>query len=364
MEEALLAALRDSPGDELTWSALADWLEESESGRRAELLRLTRRVLPMPVSERGDMPRRYLDLLQAGVRPVVVERVNSIGMRFALVPAGRFLMGSPPEEEGRLGKGQHGPFFYDETQHDVELTRSFWLGVFAVTQRHWKAVMGNNPSWFCENGGFADEVHGLDTDDFPVEHVSWEEVQEFIQKLNEWERTTLGGWKYSLPSEAQWEYSCRGGAISPSKPFYFRTPCDSLCSKQANFNGNHPYGGGAEGPRLGRPCTVGSYEPNPLGLYDMHGNVWEWCQDWQGDYAQGPVTDPVGPSEDLAWARRNSGWDRWGPNRVVRGGSHLDGGYHCRAANRYGDSPSVHDPAVGFRVAIVPLNSLITCSAG
>src|SRR5262249_40280895 len=153
--------------------------------------------------------------------------------------------------------------------------------------------------------------------------------------------------------EAQLEYSCRGGAISPSKPFYFKTPCDSLCSKQANFEGNHPYGGAAEGPRLGRTCSVGSYEPNPLGLFDMHGNVREWGHDWQGDYAQGPVADPVGPHENLAWARRSSGWNSWGPNRVVRGGSYLDSGHHCRAASRDRVSPPVHDSAVGFRVAIV-----------
>jgi uncharacterized protein (TIGR02996 family) len=356
MVEALLTALREAPDDEPTWSALADWLEESEGPRRAELLRLTRRVLPVPVSERGDMPRRYLDLLQAGVQPVVVERVNSIGMRLALVPAGRFLMGSPLEEKGRSAKVRGAGGAGDETQHEVELTRSFWLGVFAVTQRQWKAVMGNNPSWFCENGGGKDEVKGLDTDDFPVEHVSWEEVQEFIQKLNAWERTTRGGWQYSLPSEAQWEYSCRGGAISPSKPFYFSAPYDSLSYGQANFDGSYPYGGGAVGPRLGRPCAVGSYQPNPLGLYDMHGNVGEWCLDWQGDYEQGPVTDPGGPSKDSAWARRSSGWDSWGPNRAVRGGSYTDSAYRCRAAGRYGSSPSYHDSSTGFRVALVPLH--------
>src|SRR4051812_4308605 len=124
-EETFLSALRDNPADDVTRLALADWLDEDGQAERAELLRLTRRLRTGPPEVRNDLQPRVAAMLRADVRPAVVERVNSLGMRFALVPAGRFLMGSPPEEEGRNA---------DETQHEVEITRPFWLGVFQVTQ--------------------------------------------------------------------------------------------------------------------------------------------------------------------------------------------------------------------------------------
>src|SRR5262249_30480858 len=157
-EETFHAALREHPGDELTWQALADWLEEGGQTERAELLRLTRRMLQTPVRKRRDQPKRDVEPLRAGVRPVVVEMVNSIGMRLALVPAGKFMMGSPPGEAKRSA---------DERLHEVELTRPYWLGVFPVTQKQWQAVMGNNPSRFSASGDKTDEVKGLDTADFP-----------------------------------------------------------------------------------------------------------------------------------------------------------------------------------------------------
>src|SRR5207248_6430104 len=118
------------------------------------------------------------------------------------------------------------------------------------------------------------------------------------------------------PSEAEWEYSCRGGHVieemreKPALPFHFAQPTSSLSSTQANFDGNHPYGGAAKGPYLKRTCKVGSYKPNRLGLYDMHGNVWEWCHDWYGVdyYAKSPKTDPPGPSEGSVRVRRGGGW--------------------------------------------------------
>jgi uncharacterized protein (TIGR02996 family) len=332
-EDAFLDSLRDDPADELTWQALADWLDDSGQGQRAELLRLTRRMLPTPVSERGETSRRHEDLLRAGVRPVVVERSNSIGMRFVLIPAGTFLMGSPPEEEERNE---------DEALHEVRITRPFWLGVHPVTQGQWKAVMGSNPSWFSRDHGGKNDVNGVsdaDLDLFPVETVSWEDAQEFLKKLAALNDEAKNGREYRLPSEAEWEYSCRGGA-DVKYPFCLARPTSSLSSAQANFDGNHPDGGAEEGPYLERTCRVGNYEANPFGLFDMHGNVWEWCHDWYGDYTVEPATDPSGPSR--------------GSYRVSRGGSWINAAWRCRAALRFWDGPEDRLNYLGFRVALVP----------
>jgi uncharacterized protein (TIGR02996 family) len=334
-EDAFHRVLLDDPGDELTWSALADWLEDDGQTPRAELLRLTRRMLPTPVSQRGEMPRRYSELLAAGARPVIVRGVNPIGMRFALVPAGRFLMGSPPDEQGRNK---------DEQLHEVEITRPFWLGACPVTQGQWRAVRGNTPSYFSKSGGgknLVKNVSDSDLDLFPVERVSWEDAQDFLKKLNALAAGKKGGVKYRLPTEAEWEYSCRGGA-GVQYPFVLARPGASLCSTQANFDGRHPYGGARQGPHLERPCKVGSYESNPFGLYDVHGNVWEWCADWYAEdyYAKSPPKNPSGPDG--------------GSRRVIRGGCWYKPGRDCRAAYRIKYSPSDRGDLLGFRVAAVP----------
>src|SRR5262249_7283183 len=195
-EEAFLSALRDDPADEVTWHALADWLEEDGQADRAELLRLTRQLRLMPARKRKSVNRRAVLLLRAGVRPVVVERVNSLGMRFALVPPGRFLMGSRRSEEGRAG---------NEDRHEVEITRPFWLGVFPVTQAQYQAVRGNTPSHFQKKGAGRATVRGLDTSDFPVETVAWADVRAFMRELAQ-----KDGAEYRLPSEAEWEHASRG----------------------------------------------------------------------------------------------------------------------------------------------------------
>jgi len=267
--------------------------------------------------------------------------VNSSGMKFALIPAATFLMGSPQEEQQRSK---------DEEQHEVEITRPFYLGVFPVTQGQFHRLMGYNPSYFSSAGrgkegvkyapepaGGRDKVKELgSTDDLPVENVSWEEAGEFCRRLGALEPEKAAGRVYRLPTEAEWEYACRGGA-SEYRVFHYG---NSLASSQANFDGDYPYGA-AQGPYLGRTCAVGSYEPNGFGLYDMHGNVWEWCSDWydKDHYKESPRRDPAGPSA--------------GSSRVCRGGSWDCFGQRCRSAWRNGTEPANRYEWLGFRVALV-----------
>jgi uncharacterized protein (TIGR02996 family) len=320
-KDVLLEALHADPSDETAWLALADALEESGQTERAELTRLLRHRC-------DETEPRVQELLQGGVLPCVPEWTNSLGMRFVLIPAGTFPMGSPENEERPDD---------EDLQHEVEITRPFYLGIYPVTQAQWQAVMGSNPSWFCATEGGKDKVTGMSTDDFPVECVSWEDVTAFLEKLSALEKERESGRKYRLPTEAEWEHSCRGGASS-SQPFHFG---NSLCSTQANFRGDFPYGGAEKRPYLERTCKVGSYAANAFGLYDLHGNVWQWCSDWfDADYYAGsPPRDPPGPSE--------------GSFRVIRGGGWNSVGRHCRSANRGRDAPALRDFGLGFRVALV-----------
>ena len=235
---------------------------------------------------------------------------NSIGMEFASIPAGKFLMGSPETEKERDG---------DETQHEVTLTQGFRMGVHEVTQAQYEQVMGQNPSHFKGNT-------------LPVETVSYNDALEFCQKLSDLPAEKAAGRKYRLPTEAEWEYSCRAGT---STPFHFG---NELNGTQANCDGNNPYGTTKKGPYLKKTSPVGSYPANAWGLYDMHGNVFEWCQSWYGDYPEGPVTDPSGPEA--------------GSGCVNRGGSWNYGAALCRSAFRYGLVPSIRFYGVGFRLAL------------
>jgi formylglycine-generating enzyme required for sulfatase activity len=189
--------------------------------------------------------------------------------------------------------------------------------------------MGGNPSHFSRFGGGATAVKDISDDElklFPVESVSWNDVQEFLKKLNEQERDR--SYVYRLPSEAEWEYACRGGATSEeecSYHFYFDKPTNDLSSEQANFNGNFPFGKAPKGKYLGRTTRVGAYPANKLGLYDMHGNVWQWT-----DTAEGS-------------------------DRVNRGGSWSSNDTGCRAAVRDGNAPADRGSYLGFRLARVPV---------
>jgi formylglycine-generating enzyme required for sulfatase activity len=260
---------------------------------------------------------------------------NSIGMVLVVLPAGTFLMGSPSQEEEHQD---------NEWQHEVEITRPFGIGIYPVTQEEYEKVMGTNPSHFSIKSAGKDRVRGMDTRRFPVENVRWDDAMEFCHKLSERPEEKQAGRQYRLPTEAEWEYACRGGA-SQSAPFYFDGPVFSLSSQQANFNGRYPYGGAPQGPNKERTEAVGfCNQPNGFGLHDMHGNVWEWCADcFDKDYYRiGPRQDPCN--------------DRSGTLRVVRGGSWNFQAKYCRAAERSGFVPGARSLDVGFRVVCVPVS--------
>ncbi len=269
--------------------------------------------------------------------------INDIDLKLVRIPGGTFKMGAPTDE---IGNGD------DERQHEVALS-PFHLGVYEVTQKQFRAMMGYNPSYFSTNArGRIGVIYGVrnpgsgkhkipvgeDTDDYPVENVSWEEAKEFCEKLTTRDKKKPAGWTYRLPTEAQWEYACRGNAPT-YQIFHFG---NSISSNEANFDGNSPYGGAEKGPYLERTCKVGSYQKNRFGLHDMHGNVWEWCQDWYDKdyYRKSLWKDPQGPLT--------------GSDRVFRGGSWYHNGQSCRSANRHRDWPTDRDNYIGFRVALVP----------
>lgn len=219
--------------------------------------------------------------------------VNSIGMEFVLIPAGTFQMGST------TGNSDERPV------HQVTISQPFYLGKYEVTQAQWQAIMGHIPSLFQGDPNL------------PVEQVWWDDVQKFIRQLNAKEGHT----KYRLPTEAEWEYAARAGTITA---YSFGDDAARL-GEYAWYKGNsgehtHP---------------VGKLKPNPWGLYDIHGNVWEWVQDWYQRYQPEAVTDPQGPDRGTHRARRGCAW-----NNVAE---------VCRSTNRY-SSPGYRDDFLGFRL--------------
>jgi formylglycine-generating enzyme required for sulfatase activity len=268
----------------------------------------------------------HLGAAPAPLRPAR-DLSNSIGMRFVLVPRGKFLMGSPKEE------ASHRP---DEQQHEVEITRPFYLGAHEVTQEQYQKVMGNNPSHFSATGRGRAQVAKLDTKRFPVDSVSWDEAQAFCKKLAALPNEAAARRTYRLPTEAEWEHACRAGS---SAPFSWGK---SASSTQGNFDGTGPYGEAARGPNLRRTNSVGSYKPNAWGLFDMHGNVREWCADWYDKdyYTLGARKDPTGSNT--------------GTVRCMRGGDYSFHAWVCRSAFRGYSEPTSRNERFGFRVVCVP----------
>jgi formylglycine-generating enzyme required for sulfatase activity len=250
-------------------------------------------VAPFTEAKAKEAQKEVAKILQKEVEEKE-DLGKGIKLDLVLIPAGKFLMGSPTTEVGRKN---------DEKQHEVTLTKPFYMGKYEVTQEQWEVMMGYNPS----------NVKGTK---LPVTMVSWNNCQEFIKKLN---TKTNGG--YRLPTEAEWEYACRAGKITA---YSFG---DSITKKDVNFGGVDL-------------APVGKYLPNALGLYDMHGNVWEWCNDWKEAYPPGDVADPTGPATGI--------------NPIWRGGSFFDTESKVRSSNRdFNDRllPSDRNDSSGFRVA-------------
>jgi formylglycine-generating enzyme required for sulfatase activity len=245
------------------------------------------------------------------------EVVNSLGMRFVLIPAGEFVMGSPADDP-QADADEH-------PRHRVQIARPYYLGVYEVTQAEYERVMGENPSWFSPRGGGRELLGAADTGRLPVEFISWDEATAFCARLGELPEEKEAGRTYRLPTEAEREYACRAGTKTRF------SNGDQLTASDANV------GDGERG--MTRP--VGSFPSNAWGLHDMHGNVWEWCADrYDSAYYQGsPTFDPRGPAE--------------GTGRVVRGGDYRSSAKEARSANRDFTRQSRRDWGNGFRVVVI-----------
>ncbi len=321
--DALLAGIVSDPLEETRWLVLADWLEENDDVRRGELLRLHRKLLATCCepdaqlerkswlnrvvnvfrdasatrrlySERGTWQARVVELLGAGVRPCVPQETlqlpGGVPLTFAFVPPGSFLMGGTVND-------------WEKPIHKVTVTKGFFLGVYPVTQEQWKAVLGSAPSHF----------KGAKR---PVEQVSWDDCQEFCTKLT---ADLKGRGRVELPTDAEWEYACRAGTTTE---YHFG---NVLNTDLANYSGDYTWNDSPKGKYRKETTDVGFFPANPWGLYDVHGNVWELCSDWYGDYSA-------------------NGQCR------LRGGSWSSDPGLCRAAYLGWEEPAIRYSHLGFRV--------------
>jgi len=273
---------------------------------RAEVTMPTETIEPVDSKVMLEVP--FTEIKEKSAQQGVAKRIKreveekedlgkGVKLEMVLIPSGKFVMGSPKDEKDRS---------VDEEQHEVTISKPFYMGKYEITQEQWEGVMGNNPS--RDIGA-----------NLPVTNISWNECQEFIKKLN---AKTKGG--YRLPTEAEWEYAGRAGTTTA---YSFG---DSITPKDANYDES----------KIGEPVAVGSYMANPFGLYDMHGNVWEWCEDWYGDYPKGAVIDSKGPDS--------------GERRVLRGGSFFVNARVARSASRSNFMSGDRGFNVGFRLARTP----------
>ena len=275
-------------------------LEEIRAGKiKAEIKVEEKKAKPMfleaPFSaEAAKAAQMELAKSLGKVMEAKIDLGKGVKLEMVLIPAGKFMMGSPLEEKGRKE---------NENQHKVIISKEFYMGKYEVTQEQWQVIMGNNPS----------ETKGAR---LPVTNVSWNDSQAFIKRLN---ANGKGG--YRLPTEAEWEYACRAGTTTAY------SYGDNLTKGDANIDGDSIK-------------AVGSYRPNAFGVYDMHGNVWEWCKDWYGSLQDGEVTDPKGAAT--------------GSSRVLRGASFFNNASKAQSSFLLNFSPSIRNSSLGFRLARTP----------
>jgi formylglycine-generating enzyme required for sulfatase activity len=247
---------------------------------------------------------------------------NSVFLEMVHIPGGTFLMGSPESDES--------PISSESPQHQVTVP-SFFMGKYPVTQKQWRLVAAL-PKVKIDLESDPSRFKG---DNLPVECVSWNHTQEFCARLSRKTNQT-----YRLPSEAEWEYACRGGTTTP---FYFG---ETISTELANYHGNYTYGGGAKGEYRGKTTEVGKFPANPCGLYDMCGNVWEWCEDeWHGNYINAPT-------DGSAWSNGSNNY------MSLRGGSWIFNPQSCRSAYRDYNTRDIRNYVIGFRVVCVVGRSL------
>ncbi|MBF0224810.1 MAG: SUMF1/EgtB/PvdO family nonheme iron enzyme [Desulfobacterales bacterium] len=316
-------------GSSLVWTSSRDGqLGTGTSFSKSSLTVGTHTVTLTATDSSGASNSSSITVTISSSSPSLQDTItNSIGMTFVLIKSGKFTMGSPSSELGRDS---------DETQHEVTLTKSFYMQTTEVTQGQWKAVMGSNPSYFNSCG-----------DNCPVEQVSWDDCQTFISKLNQKEGVNV----YRLPTEAEWEYSARAGTTAA-----FVTGGINVtdCGYDLNLdtigwycnNSCVTYSGGYDCSSWGGQCSkcgshpVGQKQANLWGLYDMHGNVREWCADWYGLYPSSAVIDPTGPTT--------------GSDHVLRGGSWISYVQSCRSSDRFVYTPSYQISGIGLRLSRTP----------
>lgn len=266
---------------------------QNECHMRVYLILLS--IMAYPIFSTGQV-------FQAYDTTIVIN--ESVSIHFQSIPAGSFYQGSDTSEPNR--QKDEGP------RHAVHISRGFYLATFEVTQQQWQSIMGSNPAIF------SNLPHAKNR---PVESVSWQECQDFIGKLNQ---KNIG--TFRLPTEAEWEYACRAGSRSA---YYW--------GEQMAENGSSDYAW-ANSRSMAMTHPVGQKKPNNWGLYDMSGNVWEWCSDWYGPYPAEEVTDPKGPVD--------------GKMKVFRGGSWYDFFESHRSANRHKHAPDEKYTAIGFRLLL------------
>ena len=315
-ETEFLNTIEAEPANPVPRLVYADWLDE-QGDLRGELLRIQEELRRIDVPHRAAKETRMHELLNEGVEPLVITRINSIGMPMVLIFPGEFMMGSPSKEAGRRD---------NEDQVHVTLTNGFWMGQTPVTQEQWEMVMETTP-W----SGRRDVKEGRH---YPATCVSWEDTIGFCKKLTKLERKARRlpkGWEFALPTEAQWEYTCRAGTTTP-----FSFGQDPELLREFAWVEENAVGIGEE---YAHP--VGIKKPNPWGLFDLHGNVWEICWDWFLDSLPGGDDPKVvdNPSTNT--------------QHVSRGGSFYGSYRYCRSANRGMASFLSKEGNLGFRVSQV-----------